>query len=79
MYTITAAGENLNLRAQPALDGQVLKMLPPGEEITILEGPSQADGYTWWRMQTKDGIEGWAADIPDWYAPQVTATPSPIP
>ena len=79
VYTITAAGANLNLRTQPATDGQVLKMLSPGEEITILEGPTLADGYTWWRMRTKDGTEGWAADIPDWYAPQATVTPSPTP
>lgn len=79
VYTITAAGVNLNLRAQPALDGKVLKTLLPGELITILEGPTQAGGYTWWRMRTKDGIEGWAVDIPDWYAPQVTTTPSPTP
>ena len=77
VYSITSAGANLNLRAQPALDGQVAKRLLPGEAVTILEGPTQADGYTWWRMRTKDGIEGWAADIPDWYAPQVTATLTP--
>ena len=79
VYSITAAGANLNLRAQPALDGQVLKLLLTGEEITILEGPTLADGYTWWRMRAKDGTEGWAVDIPDWYIPQATATPSPTP
>ena len=79
VYTITAAGENLNLRNQPSMASKVQKILNPGETITILEGPSRTEGYIWWRMQAKDGIEGWAADIPDWYAPQVTATPSPIP
>jgi hypothetical protein len=78
VYTITSGGAYLNLRAQPALDGKVLKVLPAGEAITILEGPTQAGGYTWWHMRARDGTDGWAVDIPDWYAP-ISMVTSPTP
>jgi len=75
---ITPAGVNLNLRDAPALDGAILRQLQPGDVITILAGPVEADGYTWWQMQTADGITGWAVNIPEWYAPvESTETPAP--
>jgi Tol biopolymer transport system component len=67
-YTITPAGNGLNLRDQPSQAGKPLKVLKAGDEITIVKGPILADGYTWWQMRTKDGVEGWAEDLPDWYA-----------
>jgi hypothetical protein len=66
-YTITPAGNGLNLRDQPSQAGKPIKILKPGDEITIVKGPTLADGYTWWQMRTKDGVEGWAEDLPDWY------------
>jgi hypothetical protein len=66
-YTITPAGNGLNLRDQPSQAGKPLKVLKAGDEITIVKGPTLADGYTWWQMRTKDGVEGWAEDLPDWY------------
>jgi dipeptidyl aminopeptidase/acylaminoacyl peptidase len=66
-YTITPAGNGLNLRDQPSQAGKPLKVLKAGDEITIVKGPILADGYTWWQMRTKDGVEGWAEDLPDWY------------
>jgi WD40 repeat protein len=66
--TITPAGNGLNLRDQPSQASKPLKVLKAGDEITIVKGPTLADGYTWWQMRTKDGVEGWAEDLPDWYA-----------
>jgi Tol biopolymer transport system component len=68
-YTITLAGNGLNLRDQPSQTGKPLKVLKAGDEITIVKGPILTDGYTWWQMRAKDGVEGWAEDLPDWYAP----------
>ena len=80
IYQITTTGNDLNLRASPSLGGAVMKKLQTGDTITILEGPVQADGYSWWRMRTADGIEGWAVDVAGWYAPvDVTATPTLTP
>ena len=32
-----------------------------GEQVQIREGPMQADGYTWWRIESRAGI-GWSAE-----------------
>jgi WD40 repeat protein len=79
-YIITEAGANLNLRAEPSLDGEVLRKLQPGDRVTILDGPVEADGYTWWKVQTEDGTTGWTVNIPEWYVPvseEATTTPTP--
>ena len=78
LYTVTEAGSDLNLRDTPSLSGTILQTLQPGDTVTILAGPVEADGYTWWQMQTDDGTAGWAVNIPEWYAPvgmTTTATP----
>jgi hypothetical protein len=33
-----------------------------GVEFNIVGGPACADGYTWWEVQTDDGIRGWSAE-----------------
>jgi hypothetical protein len=34
---------------------------PQDTEVTITEGPQQADGLTWWRIKAEAG-EGWSAE-----------------
>jgi len=68
-YVITSAGSNLNLRELPAIKSQVVKKLQAGDLVTILDGPTKFDGYTWWKVKTQENNEGWVADIPDWYKP----------
>jgi hypothetical protein len=80
IYTITDAGADLNLRAEPSLTGVVLRMLQAGDIVTILGGPVEADGYTWWQVQAEDGSTGWVVNIPEWYAPvgeEAMTTPVP--
>ena len=58
----------MHLRQSPTLAGSIVKRLQPDDRVQILEGPVQADGYTWWKMRVMaDGIEGWAVQHPDWY------------
>jgi hypothetical protein len=79
IYSITKAGANLNLRGSPTLGGIVLRKLQPGNKVTILSGPREADGYTWWQMQSQDGTIGWAVNIPEWYTAvevKITVTPT---
>lgn len=81
-YIITEAGANLNLRKNPSLQAEVVKKLQKEDPVLILEGPVDADGYTWWRMRTEEGIEGWAVEVAGWYAPvsaevMPTLTPTP--
>jgi Dyp-type peroxidase family len=49
------------LREQPGLGGKIIGLLQPGTEVTLLEGPRPADGHDWWRVQAKDGRQGWVA------------------
>jgi len=36
--------------------------LPSGTVVTLLEGPRQADGLTWWRVRTQVNGEGWVIE-----------------
>ncbi len=54
-------GRSLRLRAGAGLNSRVLTSLPVGTEVTLLEGPQTLDGYSWWRVQTLAGREGWVA------------------
>lgn len=56
-----AGGKNLRLRDKPGLESNAFAGLPPGTQMTLLEGPIQDDGYPWWRVRVSDGREGWVA------------------
>lgn len=39
----------------------VVYRVPEGTQLTIVDGPQQADGFTWWRVQNPaNGQSGWA-------------------
>jgi len=54
-------GVVLRLRASPSTGAQVLDTLKEGMLLLVIEGPQQADNYTWWKVRTAQGKEGWAA------------------
>lgn len=54
-------GLPLRLRSGAGLGHDVLDRLQPGTQMTLLEGPQQADNYSWWRIRTVEGQEGWVA------------------
>lgn len=55
----------MNLRQTPGFQSKpaedVIAVLQAGELATVLEGPEQADGLRWWRVQFKQN-EGWIAE-----------------
>ncbi len=62
MVEVTEDG--LRLRDEPSLTGKILNQASAHELFTVIEGPRQADGYTWWLLQ---GVydktrQGWAVD-----------------
>jgi cytoskeletal protein RodZ len=58
------AGAGLNLRDQPTTYAKIVASAREGTELTVLDGPREADGYVWWQLQTADGKVGWGAA--DW-------------
>ena len=56
----TTEGDTLNVRDVP--NGNVLVALANGSSVTVTGGPRDADGMRWWRVQTRDGVSGWAVE-----------------
>jgi hypothetical protein len=60
---VSGTGSTLRLRSDPGLQSTTLKTVADGTLLKILEGPREADGLRWWRLQDlADGAEGWAAE-----------------
>jgi hypothetical protein len=60
----TDNNDNLRVRAQPdpSTEANILERLPNDAVVLLLEGPVQASGFTWWRVRTESGVEGWAVE-----------------
>ena len=56
-----AGGMNLRRRSGPSLNSNIHDGISPGTKLSLLEGPINSDGHTWWRIRTEDGREGWVA------------------
>ncbi len=66
---VGAEADQLSYRSGPGLNYARLTLLKDGTILKVLDGPEEADGYTWWRLEDEDGFIGWAAD--DWLEPTV--------
>jgi hypothetical protein len=55
------AGSGLNLRADPSTGGRIVVNAREGTILTVIEGPQTGGGYTWWKLRTATGQEGWGA------------------
>ena len=51
----------INLRESPSTSGQVLALLENGVLMTLLDGPIEADGYTWWQVRVGKRV-GWLVE-----------------
>lgn len=61
-YVAQAGGLPLRLRSQPGLHkDSVIDKLQPGTQMSLLDGPQQHDGHSWWHIRASDGREGWVA------------------
>lgn len=66
-------GAPLRARETPGLS-PIVARIPEGSEVTIREGPVEADGYTWWRVEAGE-ISGWVAER----SPEGTPFLEPVP
>lgn len=53
-------GAPLRVREGPGAQARLVARIPENSEVTLLEGPTEADGYVWWRVQAGE-IAGWCA------------------
>lgn len=59
------AGSGVYLRESASTSGEEIEVLDDLTILTILddEGPVEADGYTWVKVRTLGGTEGWVVDL----------------
>ncbi len=58
----TTEGDILNMRSGPGTNYDIVERLQAGTLVTLLEGPMQSGNYTWWRVRTTSGQEGWVIE-----------------
>jgi hypothetical protein len=58
------SGEGLRLRYSPGLDSQVRLLGSEGEVFQVMDGPQQADNYTWWYLENPQDRtrRGWGVE-----------------
>jgi hypothetical protein len=48
-------------RSKPGVDAPVRVRFPEGSHLTIVDGPTEQDEYTWWQVEGPQG-KGWCAE-----------------
>lgn len=69
-----AAPGGLNMRATPGTGGAIVTYLSGSQVVDVIDGPSEADGYTWWKVDDRNGNQGWIAqgdDESEWLSPRL--------
>jgi uncharacterized protein YgiM (DUF1202 family) len=56
------APNGLNMRDQPNTGSNLLLRLAINQKVTVTEGPSSGEGYTWWKVDDGQGNIGWVAE-----------------
>jgi hypothetical protein len=71
VYRITQAGLELNVRESASRYAKGIQKLQPGDYVMIVDGPVQAEGFTWWKFSlnpySESQVEGWAVENQAWY------------
>lgn len=57
--TATITEDGVNVRAEPTTSSDVVTAVSSGETVTITGESQEAEGYTWWPIETADGETGW--------------------
>ncbi len=63
---ILSADDDVNMRDQPSIDGEVIEVLTLDQALTVLSSqPEESGGFVWWNVQNEDsGNSGWV--VQDW-------------
>lgn len=57
--TVITNDDEVNLRPEASTTGDPLSTLSKDTTLTVIDGPVEADGYTWWQVETAEGQTGW--------------------
>lgn len=56
---------NVNLRVEATTDSDVVTQLEQGQQMTVIEGPTEGEAYSWYQVEFQDAagetIQGWVA------------------
>lgn len=61
---VVTVGANglLKVRAEPGTGSPVEHQVPESSQLSVVEGPVEANGYRWWRVSDGGSVTGWAAE-----------------
>jgi sortase (surface protein transpeptidase) len=60
--TAVVTDDGVNMRAAASTDADIVTRLAEGQEVSIIGGPEDGSGFTWWQVEVSDGTEGWVAE-----------------
>jgi len=69
-YRVLPAAGSLQLHSSPGRDSRVVQIATPGDLLTITEGPIEANGLSWWKVQVErdapSPVDGWIFENQQW-------------
>ena len=55
-------GVTLKVRDRASTAGKLLGELERDAEVAIVDGPVDANGFKWWKVDNRKGLVGWSAE-----------------
>ena len=59
---VCTESDDLIVRQEPGQDGKELTGIKPGTNFMIINGPSCANNWSWWKVELDSGLDGWVAE-----------------
>ncbi|MCJ7569139.1 MAG: SH3 domain-containing protein [Anaerolineales bacterium] len=59
---VCTKSDDLIVRKGPGSVGKELTSIKPGTNFMIIDGPSCANNWFWWKVELDSGLEGWVAE-----------------
>lgn len=59
---VCTKSDSVIVRESPNRSSGSVTHISPGTEFSIIDGPKCANDWSWWKIQTDDGITGWMAE-----------------
>lgn len=54
--------QGVNMRREASTSAEIVQLLAEGTALSVVAGPTEADGFTWWQVKLADGdLTGWVA------------------